>query len=77
MNQELQQIYDRVPLDTPRSRLEPYWELILAWRGQGRSYRRIVTLLDQECAEKVGCSALYYFVRRRLNATEAKPGERR
>jgi hypothetical protein len=37
----LQEIYDRVPPDEPRSRLEPYKDLILKWRRQGRTYRRI------------------------------------
>jgi len=76
MNPELQQIYDRVPLDTPRSRLEPYRELVLAWRRQGRTYRRIVTLLDQECAVKVGYSALYDFVQRRSEQAAGDTGER-
>ena len=71
MNQGLQQIYDHVPLDTPRSRLEPYRELLLAWRRKGRTYRRIVALLDEECALKIGCSAVCQFVRRRCRLAEA------
>ena len=45
MNSELQRIFDSVPEDEPRSHLEPYRELILRWRRQGRSYRRIRQLL--------------------------------
>ena len=36
-----QRIYESIPADEPRSRLELYRELILHWRRQGRSYRRI------------------------------------
>jgi hypothetical protein len=75
MNQELQKLYERVLVDTSRSRLEPYCELVLAWRKQGRTYRRIVTLLDQECAVKIGCSALHEFVRRRSRLAEASTKE--
>ena len=65
MKDELQQIFDSVPEDAPRSRLEPYRELILRWRRQGRTYRRICRLLNDRCKVKVAYGPLYRFVQRR------------
>ena len=65
MEQRLKQILDSVPLDEPRSRLEPYRELILHWRRQGRSYHRIRQLLSEHCDIKVAYVTLYRFVQRR------------
>jgi hypothetical protein len=65
MNNELEQIFDRTPDDEPRSKLEPYRELILRWRRQGKTYRRICTLLLENCNISIGKSALNEFVHRR------------
>jgi hypothetical protein len=77
MNPELQRIFDSVPDDEPRSRLEPYRELILRWRRQGRTYHRIRQLLADECYVQVAYVTLYRFVQRhsrpRKAELEAKP----
>ena len=65
MNAELQRIYDSVPAEKSRSRLEPYRELILQWRRQGRSYRRIRTLLAEKCHIEIAYEPLRRFVKRR------------
>ena len=65
MKDALQQIYDSVPEDEPRSRLEPYRELILQWRRQGRSYRRIQRLLSDKCQITIAYEPLRRFVKRR------------
>ena len=65
MKDALQQIYDSVPEDEPRSRLEPYCELILQWRRQGRSYRRIQKLLSDKCQITIAYEPLRRFVMRR------------
>jgi hypothetical protein len=65
MEQRLQKIFDSVPLDEPRSRLEPYRELILHWRRQGRTYHRIRQLLVEHCDIKVAYVTLYRFIQRR------------
>ncbi len=65
MNEDFQRIIDGLPEDEPRSRLEPYREIILRWRRQGRSYRRICTLLAAKFELKVGRTALHEFVQRR------------
>jgi hypothetical protein len=65
MDAHLQEIYDSTPLDEPRSKLEPYRELILSWRRQKRTYRRIQELLREKCGVRVSPQALHQFVRRR------------
>jgi hypothetical protein len=65
MEERLQKIFDSVPLDEPRSRLEPYRELILRWRKQGRTYHRIRQLLAEQCDVKVAYVTLYRFIQRR------------
>jgi len=72
MNQELQQIYDSVPEDEPRSRLEPYRELILRWRRQGRTYLRIRQLLDEKFSVTVSRQVLTRFIRRRSRPRKAQ-----
>ena len=73
MNDDLLRIADSVPEDGPRSRLEPYREVILRWRRQGRSYRRICQLLGHKFELKVGRTALHEFVRRRSRPRKAAP----
>jgi hypothetical protein len=73
MNEELQRIFDSVPEDAPRSPLEPYRELILRWRRQGRSYRRICQMLNDRCKVKVAYAPLYRFVQRRSRPRKTEP----
>jgi hypothetical protein len=61
---EIEQLYEDLPPDEPRSRAEPYRELILRWRRQGRSYRRIREWLAARGVE-IGITALHEFVQRR------------
>jgi len=70
MNETLQQIFDSAPADRPRSRLEPYRELILRWRRQGRTYHRIRQLLKDRCGLEVAYVTLYRFIQRR-----SRPGK--
>ncbi len=71
--EELQRIFDSVPEEEPRSRLEPYRELILRWRRQGRSYRRIRQLLAEQCSVGVTTSMLHKFVKSRSRPRKAEP----
>lgn len=73
MNPELQRIYDNVPEDRPKSRLEPYRELILRWRRQGRSHRRIAGFLREECKVRVSGEAVRKFVNLRSRPRKAQP----
>ena len=75
MKQELHRIFDDVPADEPRSRLEPYRELILRMRRQGRTYHRIRKLLADKCGVTVAYATLYEFIqtRSRPRKTEGEP----
>ena len=73
MNEELQQIFDNAPGDEPKSRLEPYRELVLRWRRQGRSYRRICQLLRDKCGVDITYLPLYEFVQRRSRPRKPRP----
>ena len=73
MNAELQSIFDSVPKDEPRSRVEPYRELILRWRREGRSYRKICKLLSESCGLEIRKSALHEFVERRARPRKLQP----
>jgi hypothetical protein len=69
--QEFQALAD-LPLDESRcSRLEPYKELILRWRRQGRSHRRIARLLLDKCKVRVSGEAVRKFVK--LRSRPRKP----
>ena len=73
MNGDHQRVADSVLEDEPRSRLEPYREVILRWRRQGRSYRRICKLLGDKFDLKVGRTALHEFVWRRSRPRKVPP----
>jgi Xaa-Pro aminopeptidase len=73
VDENLQRIFDSLPEDAPRSRLEPYRELILRWRRQGRSYRRIRQLLNDECQVKVADMTVHEFVQRRSRPRKVQP----
>jgi len=65
LSDELVKQLENLPPPEPRSRLEPLRELILAWRQQGRSYRRIQQLLHEHCKVDVAYETLRRFVQRR------------
>jgi hypothetical protein len=75
MEDRLQKIFDSVPADDPRSRLEPYCELILRWRRQGRTYHRIRQLLAEQCDITVAYVTLYRFIQRRSRPKTDPPPE--
>jgi hypothetical protein len=62
---DVPQIFVDAPEDRPRSRLEPYRAQILLWRRQGKTYRRIRHILNDECGVKVAHATLFNFVQRR------------
>jgi hypothetical protein len=73
VNPELLRIYDGTPEDEPRSRLQPYCELILRWRRQGKSYRKICKLLADKCDVRIGRTALNEFVQRPRDLARFEP----
>jgi hypothetical protein len=55
-------ILNNLPAKEPRSRLEPYSELIAEMRKRGRTYREIAHVLKKACGLKVGTSTVNDFV---------------
>jgi hypothetical protein len=73
MKPELQLIFDSTPEDEPRSKLDPYRELILRWRRQGKTYRRICALLAERCNITMNSGALFRYIKRRSRPRKALP----
>jgi hypothetical protein len=65
-------ILDNLPAKQPRSRLEPYSELITEMRKRGRTYREIAHVLKKDCGFNVGTSTVNDFVLAR-SKSKAKP----
>jgi hypothetical protein len=65
MDSEFRNILDSLPEKPPRSRLEPYGELIDGLRRRGRTYRDIVEILAEKCQLQVSISTLHDFLRAR------------
>ncbi len=65
MDEKFRAILDGLPPKPPRSRLEPYWELISEMRNRGRTYREIAQVLDEHCRVSVAPSTVHGFVRAR------------
>jgi hypothetical protein len=65
-------ILNNLPAKQPRSRLEPYSELITEMRKRGRTYREIAHVLKKDCGFKVGTSTVNDFVLAR-SKSKAKP----
>jgi hypothetical protein len=67
MNETFQAILDSLPPKEPRSKLEPYAELIQELRKRGRSYREIASILAERCGVRAGTHTVYNFVRVRAS----------
>jgi hypothetical protein len=65
MKPEIQRIYEETRENEARSRMDPYSELILCWRRQGKSYRTIIRLLAEKCSIQISKTPLMRFVQRR------------
>lgn len=65
MDTKFKEILDGLPDKPPRSRLEPYRELISELRRRGRTYRDIAQILAEKCQVQVTASGVHHFVRTR------------
>jgi len=66
-------ILNSLPSKEPRSRLEPYGELLIEMRKRGCAYREIVQILKKTCGLKVGASTVNDFVLARANSRTKPP----
>ena len=62
MDSEFRKILESLPEKPPRSRLEPYAELIDGLRRRGRTYRDVVEILAEKCQLQVSISTLHDFL---------------
>ena len=72
MDPKFEAILNALPANEPRSRLEPYRELILEMRKRKRSYREIARVLKQSCGLRVGTSTINDFVLAKSQSTSKR-----
>ena len=72
MDHELSAILHELPNKRPRSRLEPYRELIIELRNRKRTFQDIAEVLAQKCGVRVTGSGIHDFLRRRGHQAEVK-----
>ncbi len=65
MDTKFKEILDGLPSKRPRSRLEPYRELISELRRRGRTYLDVAHILAEKCQVQVTASGVHDFVRKR------------
>ena len=63
MGGRFQDILDSLPEKPPRSRLEPYRDLIEELRRRGRTFREIAHILREKCHVETAASTIHDFVR--------------
>ena len=73
METKFKEILDGLPSKRPRSRLEPYRELIRELRRRGRTYRDIAQILGEKCQVQVTASGVHDFVRARSRVKGKSP----
>jgi hypothetical protein len=72
MDEKFQMILSSLPEKPPRSRLEPYRELIDELRERGRTYQEIAQILTERCQVVTSRSAVNDFVRVRKRRRSLK-----
>ena len=73
MQKNLEAILDSLPAQPPRSRLDPYADLIEEMRRRNWTYRAIAQVLAEKCNLKVAPSNIHHFVRQRGLRVASKP----
>ncbi len=81
-NEQIQAILNALPDRRPRSRLEPYAQLIDQLRKLGRTYREIEQILSEKCDIHAPRSTINDFARRRhrhgkIQKSQPSKGEKR
>ena len=65
MGGQFKDILDSLPEKSPRSRLDPYLELIEELRRRGRTFREIAHILAEKCHVETAASTIHDFIRTR------------
>ncbi len=69
-------ILNNLPEKSPRSRLEPYRELIDELRRRGRTLREIAAILAEKCGVTVTHAGVHHFLRQQAMAAGKAPTRR-
>jgi hypothetical protein len=72
MDTKFWEILNGLPDKPPRSRLEPYRELIGELRRRRRTYRDIAHILAEKCQIQVTASGVHDFVRKRKGSGDKR-----
>jgi hypothetical protein len=73
MDEKHRSILEGLPNKSPRSRLEPYQELIIELRQRGRTYREIERIPVDQCQVRVSRSTINDLVRVHLRKEKKSP----
>src|SRR5579864_9456177 len=76
MDARFQEILDSLPPKRPRSRLEPYAELIAELRQRGTTHRKIAAILTERCQLQTSASTVHDFLRLRTPTKRPAKGGR-
>jgi hypothetical protein len=80
MDDSLRQLIDAEPETTPRSKLEPYYDVIRELRRKRRTYQQISRFLAEHLHLSVAASTIHAFVAvraKRCSQGYAAPAEKR
>jgi hypothetical protein len=73
MDEKLRQLLDQMPERPPRSKLEPYAEVIRELRKKRRTYQEIAAFFKQHLQLSVAPSTLHDFVKTRARQARNRP----
>ena len=71
MNKPLPEILNAIPPKPPRSKLEPYYDLIRELRRRSKTYREIAQILEEHAGLRVDHSTIFNFVHVRSRQAKA------
>ncbi len=71
MDKPLSEILNAIPPKPPRSKLEPYYDLIRELRRRSKTYREIAQILEEHAGLRVDHTTIYDFVRVRARRAKA------
>jgi hypothetical protein len=77
MDKRTRDILEALPPPAVRSRLAPHGDLILEMRRMGRTFREILSVLEEKCGVKLSISTLHDFVKQEGRKRKQVPPNRR
>jgi len=73
MDEKLRALLDQIPEKPPRSKLEPYLEVIRELRRKGRTYQEIAQFFGEHLKVTVAASTIHAFVQVRARRRARRP----